>query len=175
MLSNSNAVLEEHFQQNRLDTVLSSLGVSAAVVSASFAGYMLVIGPGDGTSSSPMPAIDSTAAPDHPRLSMAGAPSHGPLTRNPAGVDFTPTGTILDPAGELGRRPNMEARSPATILSDYAVRDAFDGTALVEAHGTLQVVRTGTVLEGAGEVLAISRTGNSWTVTTSVGTILQRR
>ena len=54
------------------------------------------------------------------------------------------------------------------------MRDVFDGTALVETRGSLQLVKHGTTLEDVGKVLSIDRKGSGWVVVTSGGTIRQR-
>ena len=158
-------VLQAQARDRALDVVLGSLGVSAAVASAGFAVYMAAFGPVHG------PAMRAV-----PVLALGGVPSHGQRSAVPpepetasAGIDFDPTGSIAGAASDQGHP------DPGAILTDFAVRDAFDGTALVEAHGTLQMVQKGTVLAGAGTVTAVTRHGGSWTVSTTGGTILQRR
>jgi hypothetical protein len=153
-----------------LDTGLTSLGVSAALVSASFAAYMVVIGPGGGARGS-RPAIAALSVPNHPAL-LTGA-AVPPDATAPETVDFTPTGSL--PTVEP-QAMHKEVRTPAVaVLTDFAVRDVFDGTAVVEAHGRLQMVTAGAMLEGAGEVLAIERRGGLWIVRTAGGVIRQRR
>lgn len=160
-------VLQAQARDRALDVLLGSLGVSAAVASAGFAVYMAAFGP----------ALEP-ATRAAPLMTVAGPPSHEARTLAPpepdaavAGIDFDPTGSI----------PGIEAAAdqdhpdPRAILSDFAVRDAFDGTALVEAHGTLQVVQKGTVLAGVGTVTGVSKRGGAWSVSTTGGTILQRR
>lgn len=158
-------ILQAQARDRALDAVLGSLGVSVAVASAGFAVYMAAFGPAHGPAMRPAPV-----------LALAGPPSHGARSVAPpepetpaAGIDFDPTGSIAGGAGDQGRP------DPGAILTDFAVRDAFDGTALVEAHGTLQMVQKGTVLAGAGTVTAVTKRGSSWMVSTTGGTILQRR
>jgi hypothetical protein len=61
-------------------------------------------------------------------------------------------------------------KKPVTI-TDWVVRDVYDGVAIVEGRrGPMQVV-PGTAIPGAGVVKSIERHGAGWTVTTSKGQI----
>lgn len=168
-------VLQAQARDRALDMLLGSLGVSAAIVSVSFATYMAIAAP----PGHPLPG-------PAPLLSLAGTPTHGSRTfappvpsasdvavSEPGDIDFDPTGSIAP----LPAKGGATAASAAgrTVLPDFAVRDAFDGTALVEAHGTLRMVQPGAVIEGAGRVLSVSRRGSGWMVATTGGLILQRR
>ena len=56
-------------------------------------------------------------------------------------------------------------------LPGFTVRDVFDGHALVESRSSLSVVKPGSVLDGAGQVLSIERRGDLWVVLTDKGLI----
>jgi hypothetical protein len=172
------------------DLILGALGVSGAVLAASFAGYMLSVGPGDVRARSQgeftvfVPwdrRLQISAGRSAPRSLDSTTPTPGP--EDVAGVDFTPTGSVgatdSEPESDTGLLPNTDTSAspskPTAVLQDFTVRDVFDGKALVEARNTLQLVKPGTILDGAGEVLSIERQGNAWVVLTSDGIINQRR
>jgi hypothetical protein len=160
-------ILQAQARERTIDLLLASMGVSAAVVAASFAAYMVVTHPGGGSDRGRVVAASRGAT--HLPLKTPEAARDAADDLGQA-LDFTPTGTVATPTGA---RPGRPARTAA--MPDFAVRDVFDDTALVEAHGTLQVVRPGSVIAGAGEVLSIARRGSGWAVVTEGGTIEQRR
>ncbi|MDX7950343.1 hypothetical protein P7D22_04020 [Lichenihabitans sp. Uapishka_5] len=165
-------VIEAQARDRLVDAWLGSLGVSAAVVSAGFAAYMAVSGPASGPASRPMPLLAMGTATSHaPRFEAQSTPNA--VAEQPGDtIDFDPTGTI--PAAPVSS-DDAKLLSSRTVLPDFAVRDAFDGTALVEAQGTLRMVQPGATIEGAGRVLSIARGRKGWVVETSGGLIVQRR
>lgn len=170
-------VLQAQARERMTDMLLGSLGLSAAAVSASFAVYMITVSPSGGAATSPSRIVMALGTGvEHQAVRAVAAPPD--MTAEPAGaaadqaLDFTPIGTI--PAA-TGPRPGKAASQAKAVLPDFAVRDVFDDTALVEAHGTLQMVQPGSVIAGAGEVLSIARTEEGWVVKTAEGTITQRR
>ena len=174
------------------DWALSGIGLSAATASAGFAAYMVVLSP---------PVVASGdfrifAQYDHryragPGGSGGVAPASGPATGDPSStpppaepqtakagsVDFTPTGSIATPGKvSQGGAPATQAGrgryDPESLpLPDFTVRDVFDGHALVESRSSLSVVKPGSVLDGAGQVLSIERRGDQWVVLTDKGLI----
>lgn len=169
------------------DWLLGGLGVSAAAVSAGFAAYMITVGPapsgasvnggdfkvfvafdrrprpGPAPGGAPMPPV---AAPPQASLRTAGP--------TPADIDFTPTGSIAPAAGRtapallgLGK-PTTEARHR---LAGFAVRDVFDGKAVIEVRNRLTIVEPGSLIEGAGSVVAIRQGESGWVVETTGGVI----
>jgi hypothetical protein len=162
-------ILQAQARDRLHSLLLSGLGVTAAAVSAAFAAYMIATTPFSG----PGRMVADGSDIGHGLVRALGAPPHlGVSPGSPAGaqaLDYTPVGSIPSPAGPHDGPP---ARP---VLSDFAVRDAFDDTALVEAHGTLQVVRPGSVMDEAGIVQSIARQGRGWVVTTDRGVIVQRR
>lgn len=79
--------------------------------------------------------------------------AHGGVTQVPA----TPANALPD--------------KPVTV-GGWALRDVYDGIALVEARGGgLREVQPGEYLPGAGQVRSIERRGRSWVVMTSRGVI----
>ena len=173
------------------DWILGGLGVGAATASASFAAYMLAFGPNE-----LVPGGDFTIFASYdrrPQVAQAAAgPTHGsraadvvaeglPVRAGSANadanpVDFTPTGSIAPaaegPAAPKGApRPGPDGRS----LPAFNLRDVFDGQALVESRSSISVVKPGSMLDGAGEVLSIEKRGEHWVVLTANGIIAQRR
>ena len=114
------------------------------------------------------------------------------------GVDMTATSSIpaADPAKVAAAVPvppakPLASKAPATkiasaeptkaqaevaeqapkpqVISNYVVRDVYEGVALIEGRrGTMEVV-PGVGIPGAGVVKSIDRKGNGWTVTTTKG------
>ena len=168
------------------DWILGGIGVGAATASAGFAAYMLIFGPNE-----LVPGGEFTifTAYDHrPQVAQAAAgPTHGSragstqaAAESPVGaaldtVDFTPTGSIAPAPGGIAapnavRHSGQDARS----LSAFNLRDVFDGQALVESRSSISVVKPGSMLDGAGEVLSIEKRGEHWVVLTANGIIAQR-
>ncbi len=166
------------------DWLWGSLGLGFAASSAAFAAYMIVIGP---------PARDPHGADfgvfakfDHrPRFAGMvtatpdpGLPGAGTATSDPPqAIDYVPTGAIAKgapkPLGLAPASPLVEAirTGRANPLVDFVLRDVFDGKALVEGRDRLALVRPGSMLEGAGEVLSIERQRDAWVVVTRGGVI----
>ena len=166
-------VLQAQARERMLDALIGSLGVSVAAVSASFAVYMVAVGPTNRPAPKPAPLLAYAGVPTHaPRSVEPPVPPRDATASEPGDIDFDPTGSIASSEPQGSNAPS--ARSKA-VLTDFAVRDVFDGTALVEAHGALHMVQPGATIEGAGKVLSVSRRGNGWVVATSDGLILQRR
>jgi hypothetical protein len=66
---------------------------------------------------------------------------------------------------------NAKVADPKPPISGYALREVYDGLALVEAHGSLREVGPGDRLPRAGKVLAIKKIGRKWVVVTDEGRI----
>ncbi|HLH10394.1 MAG TPA: hypothetical protein VKV77_00785 [Methylovirgula sp.] len=138
-----------------VDKVIVSGGICAAVVSASFATYMV-----------------ST---DHPHP-MFGGIEHLMIFAEPnnygrrpaseqADIDYTATGAI--PA-----KPSVQASDlPEPIIGTYVLREAQDGAAIVVAGDDVYRIRRGSLLPGVGEVLAIEKRRDKWVVVTPRGLI----
>ena len=172
------------------DWILGGLGIGAATASAGFAAYMLAFGPNELV---PGGGFTIFSAYDHrPRVAQATAgPTHGsrsegsqvaagtPVGAEPARpetVDFTPTGSIAPvPGGAAAPKPTPRSGQDGRSLSAFNLRDVFDGQALVESRSSISVVKPGSMLDGAGEVLSIEKRGEHWVVLTANGIIAQRR
>ena len=176
------------------DWALSGIGFGAATASAGFAAYMVALSPKE------VPSGDFRifAQFDHryragPGGPGAAAPASGPATGDPAPVpaetrtaetdpvDLTPTGSIAAP-GKVSQTGGASSRSgsgrydPESVpLPGFTVRDVFDGRALVQTRSSLSVVKPGSVLDGAGQVLSIERRGDQWVVLTNKGFIAAGR
>lgn len=176
LLRSLKAIVHAQAKRSATDAVLGGLGVSTAVASACFAGYMALTDTGD-LAARGQGQFAAFLLPDYRAAQAMQAQVHqapAPEATDGPGVDFMPTGSVssqqFDPAD--GQGASDDAR---VSTQDFAVRDVFDGTAMIEAHGTLQLVKPGTVLEGVGRVLDIRRSGNAWVVVTESGNINQRR
>ncbi len=171
------------------DWVLGGLGVGAATASASFAVYMLAFGPrelvpgGEFTifsSYDRRPQVaQTTAGPTHGSSAasqMAEGSPVRPAPGDPVTVDFTPTGSIAPAAvGAAAPKPASHPGPDGKSLPAFNLRDVFDGQALVESRSSISVVKPGSMLDGAGEVLSIEKRGEHWVVLTANGVIAQRR
>jgi hypothetical protein len=148
-----------------IDKALVSTGVLTAVVSASFATYMV-------STDHPHPMFGGV---EH--LMIFGQPSLGypraaiateegkPIEQS--GIDYSATGTIPQglPASSAGDFPEP-------IVSTYTLHDVHGGTAIVVAKGDdVYEVERGSVLPGVGRVLAIRQRGGKWVVVTEQGLI----
>ena len=158
------------------DWVLRGLGISAATVSASFAGYMVVIGPGLSGPHTGFPVLAAFDRRPHRLLTsppeVSVPPSPAPAARADAGLapdlDFTPTGTVT-PAAQPSQRAGVSPKAP--LLTTFTIRDVFDGKALIETRNRLELVGPGAILQGAGQVLAIRRGEKGWVVETTGGVV----
>ncbi len=172
------------------DWLLGGLGVGAATASAGFAAYMLAFGPNELVPGGEFTIFSSY---DHrPQVAQATAgPTHGSRAEDsrvaagssaeadkatPEPVDFTPTGSIAPAAaGAALSKPARRSGQDGTALPAFNLRDVFDGQALVESRSSISVVKPGSMLDGAGEVLSIEKRGEHWVVLTANGIIAQRR
>jgi len=155
------------------DHGLAAFGVVAALGSATFAGLMI-------TSDNSHPKFGGA---EH--LMLFAQPSHGLPARaevmakaeeNP-GVDYSPTATI--PRASARPLPADKSRQPIVLrppaIRGYVVRDANDGTAIVEDPlGALYQIELGSVLPGGVRILSIERRLGKWVVVTSAGLIGDR-
>ena len=69
-------------------------------------------------------------------------------------------------------KPPLEnAKGPAQLITNWVVRDVYDGIALVESpRGSIEVA-PGEIIPGAGMVKSIERRGAGWIVITSRGLV----
>lgn len=115
------------------------------------------------------------------------------LTARPAArPEPTQTGSLAEPRDAKAAEPKVveskpsekvadikppepvKAAAPAkpTVLEHYAVRDVFEGAAIIENRGRrLFQVMPGDTLPGAGRVEAIERKGRQWVVVTRQGLV----
>ncbi len=165
------------------DWALGGLGISMATASASFAAYMIATAPAEvvGFGSKDFKIFThwdrrpqalaagharptSPAAAAAPTLAAASPPAPVPgLAAND--IDLEPTGSI--PVGKNQPRPTEAAGT----LDDFHLREVFGDHALIEHSSRLTLVKPGSILAGAGEVLAIERHDRGWVVRTAAGTI----
>ncbi len=76
-----------------------------------------------------------------------------------------------NPSLEAKTQPAAEPRKRLALITDWVVRDVYDGVALVEnARGSMEVA-LGDEIPGAGTVKAIERRGGGWIVITSRGLV----
>jgi hypothetical protein len=87
------------------------------------------------------------------------------------------TGSIPGGSQVLGSKPQQLAlaaepqkRTPQ-LLTNWIVRDVYDGIALVEGPEGAVEVMPGDIIPGAGTVRSIQRRGNGWVVLTSRGMV----
>ena len=178
------------------DWAWHGLGVGVATASAGFAAYALVFSTGEVVPSGNFnifarydriyqgPAARRGGAPDTATAAAPESASPDATRRDLAksdAVDFTPTGSLAGspdqapgdgrPETPGGGRGGAEGR----LLPNFKLRDVFDGKALVESRSSLSVVKPGSVLEGAGEVLSIEKRGEHWVVLTQNGLIAAQR
>ena len=166
------------------DWIWHGLGIGAATASAGFATYAMIFSTGD-----VVPSGNFNIFARYDRIYQAPGARHTPPAE-PAvappqdaasartdiarrdGVDFNPTGSLApDAEGSPGGRSGLAGRT----LPSYTLRDVFDGKALVASRASLSVVKPGSILEGAGEVLSIEKRGDQWVVLTRNGMITAQR
>lgn len=158
------------------DGLWHGLGIAAATASAGFATYALVFSTGQ-----VVPSGNFNLFTRSDRAILASAAQHAePKGRDPApppgetadrgGIDFDPTGSVPRAATRDAGAP-ARARADGPPMPGFTLRDVFDGKALVESRSSLSVVKPGSMLEGAGEVLSIEKHGERWVVLTQNGVI----
>ncbi len=171
------------------DWLWQGLGVGAATASAGFATYALVFATGD-----VVPSGNFNVFARYDRLYQAAGAQHAGAkaatpggdaapdpteTADRGGVDFAPTGSVPAAGQQGGPGPGAAARTrhgpDGPALPNFTLRDVFDGKALVESRSSLSVVKPGSVLDGAGEVLSIEKRGERWVVLTQNGVIAGQR
>ena len=174
------------------DWALHGLGVGAATASAGFATYALVFSTGNVVPSGNFnifarydhlyqsPTVRRGADTETASAPEATPPARGAVASREDGIDFTPTGTLSASDGVGGDAKAVQAGAgrPAAAsraLPNFKLRDVFDGKALVESRSSLSVVRPGSVLDGAGQVLSIEKRGDQWVVLTENGVIAGQR
>ncbi len=167
------------------DWLWHGLGVGAATASAGFATYAMVFSTGE-----VVPSGNFNLFARYDRLYQAAGAQHAGSkatapggdatpteTADRGGVDFAPTGSVAGQQGSTG--PGAAGRTrrgtDGPALPDFTLRDVFDGKALVESRSSLSVVKPGSVLDGAGEVLSIEKRGERWVVLTQNGVIAGQR
>ena len=166
------------------DWLWHGLGAGAAAASAGFATYALIFSTGEVVPSGDFNLFSRSDRPyqaagaQHPEPKGDGAAPGRGEAADRGGVDFAPTGSVAAPApgggtglsaaGRIRRGPDGPA------LPNFTLRDVFDGKALVESRSSLSVVKPGSVLDGAGEVLSIEKRGEHWVVLTQNGVIAGR-
>ncbi|WP_237477930.1 hypothetical protein [Lichenibacterium dinghuense] len=164
------------------DWLWHGLGAGVATASAGFATYALVFSTGEVVPSgnfnlfSRSPASQQAAAAQHAAPVGDDALAGRGETADRGGVDFAPTGSLAGPAAAVQGRPGGgmagRRRGPdGPTLPNFTLRDVFDGKALVESRSSLSVVKPGSMLDGAGEVLSIEKYGERWIVLTRNGVI----
>ena len=167
------------------DWLWHGLGVGAATASAGFATYALVFSTGEVV---PSGNFNVFARSDRPYQAV-GAQHAGPKTATPGGgdaptetadrggVDFAPTGSVAGsaPPEGAGAAARLRGGPDGPSLPGFTLRDVFDGKARVESRASLSVVKPGSMLDGAGEVLSIEKRGERWVVLTRNGVIAGQR
>jgi hypothetical protein len=92
-----------------------------------------------------------------------------PGSSEPQSVEIAPTAQPLAMASAEPQKKQPQ------VLSDWAVRDVYDGIALVEGpEGAIEVM-PGDTIPGAGTVKSIERRSGGWIVLTSRGLVEDER
>lgn len=66
---------------------------------------------------------------------------------------------------------DMEAPRKPRLITNWVVRDVYDGTALIESPRGAIEVTPGEMIPGAGRVKSIEKRGSGWVVITSEGVV----
>ena len=118
----------------------------------------------------PPPAAAARAAPAT-LAALKQAPPPRPAAAVPAPVSVARAGPGIDPA-PTGSIPSagvtVRARALNGVLTDFTLREVVGDHALIEHRSRLSLVRAGSILADAGEVLAIERQGGGWVVRTVI-------
>lgn len=179
------------------DWAWGGLGVTMATASATFAAYMIATAPAEVTgfgskdfgvfvrfdhrpragtavaAAHAPPAFAAVAGPTGAALQRSETPPPAiaalqrpvPVASAGPGIDPAPTGSI--PTTSVTSR----ARASGGVLTDFTLREVVGDRALIEHRSRLSLVRPGSILADAGEVLAIERQGGGWVVRTAGGVI----
>jgi hypothetical protein len=158
------------------DRGLAVAGVSAAMVAASFAGYMIARESG---ASGVQGAERKILVAPNP---LEAKPDSGRARRRAAPFDFDATGSI-DRGREDGAAQKVQPAvktdgalfSPAGGETGYVLRFVHKGVAIVQMDGKSYVVTQGAALPRAGRVLSIEKRSGRWVVVTAAGLIVEAR
>lgn len=147
----------------KVEHALVASGLASAVASCGFAAFMIAHNTGrpdvqGGQYFSVFAQIDR-----HQRARAAGAAIASAGLRTVMGdIDPIVTGSIAP----------REPVDPSTVpLPGFSLREAFDGTALIDSPSGVQVVHAGSILVGVGRVTAIERRGTRVVVVTERGIV----
>jgi hypothetical protein len=87
------------------------------------------------------------------------------------GDTFDPSQNPAAPGAPRSLGSLAPAASRPQLITNWVVRDVYDGIALVEGpHGSIEVA-PGEIIPGAGTVKSIERRGGGWVVITSRGLV----
>jgi hypothetical protein len=134
--------------------MMSFVGIGLAVSSVAFAAYAILHGSGFPSLPNVLPAMADGVPVNKSLASQA---------RRQGNIEPATTGSI-SMRSETADTRQREARTRGHA---YVIYRVFGETALVEGLDGLHVVVPGSVLPGAGRVLSIERSGNSWSIVTS--------
>jgi hypothetical protein len=159
------------------DQGLAAAGLGAAVVAASFAGYMIVRESGPaGVEIAEPKILAALNPPDATRDSGRARRGAGPF-------DFDATGSIDRGREEIADgvagdvQPALKTRgappSPAGGGTGYVLRFVHKGVAIVQVNGRSYVVAPGANLPQAGRVHSIEKRAGRWVVVTAAGLIVE--
>lgn len=157
------------------DGGMKVVGVMAAVLSASFAVYMVNTDRSHPTFSG-SEHLRLFAQPFRTRGSDAPFVASLPSTREtPAEIDYAPVGSIGPVDGTAERRAIVVKQgAPGAPLAAFTVRQVRNGVASIDGPDGPIDVAPGSVIRRAGRVKAIELRAGRWTVVTSDGTIAER-
>ncbi len=155
----------------KLRCALIGTGIFTAVVSASFATYMV-------STDHPHPMFGGI---EH--LMIFAQPSRGyapaEIARDTApvaqpGIDYTATGAIPSATTEADAPSTVRALIPERIIETYVLREVHDGIAIITEGDSVFQVKLGMILPNVGKVLAIEKRGGKWVIVTPQGLITDR-
>ncbi|WP_139223480.1 hypothetical protein [Methylocapsa palsarum] len=163
------------------DRGLAAAGVGAAMVAASFAGYMIATESGpDSVKAGERRILGAALAKPRdamPDLSRTGGEAEP--------FDFDATGSIIrgrDEAAVEARRDILPAikadgakSNPPGVAPSYVLRFVHKGVAIVQSGGKSYVVAPGASLPQAGRVLSIDKRAGRWVVVAEAGLIVEAR
>jgi len=111
----------------------------------------------------------STAAVPQPEPPVKAAPAV-PLTPAKAQTSVQPQNAATKSASTQNPVAQAASEKPQ-LITNWVVRDVYDGIALVEGpHGSIEVIE-GETIPGVGTVKSIERRGSGWIVVTSRGLV----
>jgi hypothetical protein len=161
------------FRRPLSDILTNTVAISVAFTSAIFAGYMILYGAQE----------DADILSQQQQIVIKDPIDRGEVAprrwaEDKERIDSLATASMRDPSDRSVRKVIPTAKFPDDPLTNsYVLRAVFQGTALIEIRNELAAelwpVTEGSLVPGAGKVIAIEQRDDRWQVITTERTIAE--